>query len=143
MPALLSLVFLAGLVRAEETSFRHVKAPDLKGKPVKALLTFSDDRKTIEVRPNKGDLVSIPYAEIDKVSYEYTAERTVALTQSKDHWLKIDYHNQSLPKVFVLQMDKHEYIRILDALKAHTGIEAEVLGNADKRGPRWQRKPAE
>jgi hypothetical protein len=30
-------------------------------------------------------------------------------------------------------MDKHNYLRILDALKAHTGIDAEILGNADKR----------
>lgn len=141
--SLLVIALCTTLVRAEETSFRHVKAPNLKGKPVKALLTFSDEHKAIEVRPSKGDLLSIPYAQIDKVSYEYTAELTVALTQSKEHWLKIDYRDQNLPKVFVLQMDKHEYIRILDALKAHTGIDAEILGNADKRGPRWQRKPAE
>jgi hypothetical protein len=30
-------------------------------------------------------------------------------------------------------MDKHEYIHILDAVNAHTGKDAEVLGNADKR----------
>ena len=30
-------------------------------------------------------------------------------------------------------MDSHNYLRILDALKAHTGIDAEVLGNAKKR----------
>jgi hypothetical protein len=30
-------------------------------------------------------------------------------------------------------MDKHDYIRILEALKAHTGIDADILGNANKR----------
>jgi hypothetical protein len=30
-------------------------------------------------------------------------------------------------------MDKHNYIRILEALKAHAGIDAEILGNAEKR----------
>ena len=36
-------------------------------------------------------------------------------------------------KVYVLRMDKKNYIRILDAIKAHTGQDAEVLGNAKKR----------
>jgi hypothetical protein len=30
-------------------------------------------------------------------------------------------------------MDEHEYLHILDALKAHAGMDAEVLGNAKKR----------
>ncbi len=38
-------------------------------------------------------------------------------------------------------MDKHDYLQILDALKTHTGIDAEVLGNANKvqGGDRRQR----
>ena len=55
------------------------------------------------------------------------------LTKAKSHWLKIDYRESNLPKSFVLRMDKREYLRILDAVKAHTGKDAEVLGNADKR----------
>jgi hypothetical protein len=118
---------------AEETSFRAVRVPNLKGKHIKAVLTFSDDHKAVEVRPAKGDAVNIPYGQIDKCSYEYTSELTIGLTEAKNHWLEIDYHEQDAHKVFVLLMDKHNYVRILDELKTHTGIDAEVLGNADKR----------
>ena len=133
----------------EETSFDRVKVPDASGKQTKAILTFSDNRKSVEVHPVKGSDVSIPYAEIYKCSYEFTkkhrvSEGTVAmapigigavmmLTKSKTHWLEIDYREQEMMKVFVLRMDKHDYVHILEALKAHTGIDAEVLGNADKR----------
>jgi hypothetical protein len=147
--SVLLVIFIAlttGL--AEETSFSRVAVPDSKGRQAKAILTFSDDHKAIEVNPAKGTAVSIPYGEIDKFSYEYTKRHRindesiftapvggaiVMLTKSKSHWLEIDYHEGNLPKSFVLRMDKHEYLRILDAVKAHTGKEAEVLGNADKR----------
>jgi hypothetical protein len=124
---------LAGLGRAEETSFRTVKVSDPKGRQVKAVLTFSDKDKAVEVRPAKGDPVTIPYAQIDKCSYEFTKEGTIVLTKAKEHWLRIEYHDDA-PKVFVLHMEKKDYLHILDALKAHTGIDAEILGNADKRG---------
>ena len=143
------LVLLAcTLGLAEETSFNRVTAPDSKGRLAKAVLTFSDEHKAVEVHPAKGSLVSIPYSEIDKFSYEYTKKRRineesiltapvggaiVMLTKSKSHWLQIHYHQGDVPKSYVVRMDKHEYIRILDAVKAHTGKDAEVLGNADKR----------
>jgi hypothetical protein len=148
--AVLLVIFtVATLGLADETSFNRVAAPDSKGKLTKAVLTFSDDHKAIEVQNAKGATMSIPYAEVDKFSYEYTKKHRVneesifaaavgvgaivMLTKSKSHWLQIDYHEGEVPKSFVLRMDKHEYIRILDAVKAHTGKDAEVLGNADKR----------
>ena len=134
---------------AGETSFHRVKVPTLKGKQVNAVLTFSDTNKSVEVRPVKGSTVTIPYGEITKCSYEFTKRHrindvtivtapvgvgaAVMLTKYKSHWLEIDYREQELPKIFVLRMDKHNYIRILEALKAHTGIDAEILGNANKR----------
>jgi len=143
------LVLLAcTLGLAEETSFNRVAAPDSKGKLSKAVLTFSDEHKAVEVHPAKGTVVSIPYSEIDKFSYEYTKKHRIneesiltapvggaifMLTKSKSHWLQIHYHQGDVPKSYVVRMDKHEYIRILDAVKAHTGKDAEVLGNADKR----------
>lgn len=142
------IVFVACLGRTEETSFHRVTVPDTKGHQAKAVLTFSDKDKAIEVRPLKGNAVTIPYDEIYKCSYEFTKKHRVTegtvltapiggaivmLTKSKSHWLEINYHDQDLPKVFVLRMDKHNYLRILDAIKAHTGKDAEVLGNADKR----------
>lgn len=128
---LLLVLATSALSHAEETSFRKVMVSNRKGKLVNAVLTFSDNDKALEVRPKKGDAVTIPYSQIDKASYEYKSQISVGL--SKSHWLQIDYHDQSMPKVFILHMDKHEYIHILDALKAHTGIDAEVLGNANKR----------
>lgn len=146
----LALVFLvAGLSFAEDASFDHVKVPDLKKKQARAVLTFSDQDKAVEIRPVKRAAVTIPYSEIDRCSYEFTRKHRinegsvatapiglgliVMLTRSRNHWLEIDYHEQDLPKVYMVQMDKHDYIHILDALKAHTGINPDILGNAQKR----------
>lgn len=134
---------------SEETSFRHIKVVDAKGRENKAVLIFSDNDKAVEVRPAKGNAVSIPYAAIDKFSYEFTKRHRVnegtvftapigigavaMLTKSRSHWLEIDYKDQDLTKAYVLRMDKKNYIRILDAIKTHTGKDAEILGNADKR----------
>ena len=147
--AVLLLIFIVvSLGLAEETSFNRVTAPDSKGKLSKAVLTFSDEHKAVEVHPAKGSVVSIPYSEIYKFSYEYTKKRRIneesiltapvggaifMLTKSRSHWLQIHYREGDLPKSYVVRMDKHEYIRILDAVKAHTGKDTEVLGNADKR----------
>jgi hypothetical protein len=144
---LTSTVLLTTLGFSEDDSF-HVKVPDPKGRQIKAQLTLSDHDKAVEVRPVKGNAVSIPYSEIDKFSYEYTKKHRVTdgtiitapigvgavlmLTKYKSHWLEIDYHDQDIPKAFVVRMDKHDYIHILDAVKSHTGKDAEILGNADK-----------
>jgi hypothetical protein len=134
---------------AEETSFRHVKVPDAKRRQVHAILTFSDRNRDVEVRPDKGSELNIPYSSIEKFSYEFTKQHRVnegtvlsapigigalaMLTKSRSHWLEIDYQDQDLPKAYVVQMDKKNYIRILDAIKTHTGKETEILGNAKKR----------
>jgi len=147
VPLVILAVATFGL--AEETSFSRVAVPDSKGRQAKAVLTFSDDHKAVEVQPAKGTTISIPYDEIYKFSYQYTKKHrvneesifsaaigvgaVVMLTKSKSHWLEIDFRQGDIPKSFVLRMDKHEYIHILDAVKAHTGKDAEVLGNADKR----------
>jgi hypothetical protein len=128
----------AGLATAEETSFNHVRMPNNKGKEIKSVLTFSDNDKAVEVRPKKGQAVSIPYSQIDKCSYEYTESLTPILKTSKTHWLKIDYHDKNPNQVLVLRMSGGNYTRILDALKAHAGIDAELFGNANKRrGDFW------
>jgi len=145
----LVLVLVVTFSSADETSFRGVKVPDSKGRQTKAVLTFSDNHHAVEVQPARGATVSIPYASIDKCSYEYTrrhriSETSIAaapvgvgaivmLTKDRSHWLEIDYREQDLPKVCVVRMDKHDYLHILDAVKTHTGKDAEILGNADKR----------
>lgn len=142
-------LFAISLSHAEDVTFPRIKVPDSKGREVNASLTFSDHNKAIVVRPAKGDQISIPYSEIDRCAYEYTKHHRVnegsiatapigigavmMLTKSKNHWLEIDYEEQNIRKVYVLRMDKHDYLRILDALQTHTGKTPEILGNADKR----------
>lgn len=143
------LCLTASLCCAEETSFRHVKVPDAKGRQINAVLTFSDNRQMVDIQPEKGDAVGIPYASVEKFSYEFSKrhrinEKTIAtapigvgavvmLTKSRTHWLEIDYHHDEVTRAFVVRMDKKNYIHILDAIKAHTGKDPEILGNVDKR----------
>lgn len=143
------LSIIPHLVAADE-SFSRVKVPDSKGKPVSAVLTFSDQNNAVEIRPTKGNGLTIPYSQIYKFSYEYTKRRRVSegtlvtaplgigalmmLTKGRSHWLQIDYDDpQNVRKAYLLRMDKHDYLRILEAVKAHTGKDADVLGNANKR----------
>ena len=150
--SLLLTLLVAHLGFAEETSFRRIYVPGPKSRQNKAVLTFNDAGKAIEVRPvrtDRGTPVSIPYAQIDKFTYEFTKKHRVSegtvvtapigigailmLTKSKSHWLEIDYHVEDQPHAYVLRMDKHDYIHILEAVKNHVGMDAEVLGNANKR----------
>jgi hypothetical protein len=151
-PLLLVLVTcLAGTVCiADDASFQRIMVPDGKGNAVKAVLTFRDANQAVEIQPVKGAGITIPYGEIDKFAYEYTkkhhiSEGTLAtapvgvgliamIRKSRSHWLEIDYTDQGIRKLYVIRMDKHNYLRILEAVKAHTGKDAEILGNADKRG---------
>lgn len=150
VPVLIVILTVACYSVAADESFSRIKVPDAKGNAVDATLTFSDQTRAVQIRPVKGNVVVIPYSRIDKFSYEYTkrhrvSERTLAtaplgigafmmLTKGKRHWLEIDYDNdQDIRKAYVLRMDKHDYLHILEAVKAHTGKDAEILGNANKR----------
>ena len=150
VPALVAILSLAAFAVAADQSFSGVKVPDSKGKPVNAVLTFSDQNQAVEIRPSKGNGLTIPYSRIAKFSYEYTKRHRVGegtlvtapigigalmmLTKGKAHWLEISYDDaQNIRKMYVLRMDKHDYLHILEAVKAHTGKDAEVLGNANKR----------
>ena len=149
---LLLCLSLVAAAFADETSFHRIEVPNAKGNPVKAVLTFSDSNKAIQIQPAKGSAISIPYDAIEKFSYEYTKKHRVngetiataplgigaiaMITKSRSHWLQIDYREQNIPREYVVRMDKRNYLRILDAVKTHTGKDAEVLGNADKRHSR-------
>jgi hypothetical protein len=133
----------------EETAFNGCKLADVKGKQADARLIFSDEAKSVLVRSMDRDVVSIPYDNIDKVSYDYAkkhritqgaivmvaslgAGAIVMLTKSKSHWLYIDFHEQNTPKSVVLRMDKSEYKKIFEAVKTHTGKEVQFVGEAGK-----------
>ena len=147
---LLMAVVTANLTAAEETAFNGVKLADAKGRQADARLTFSDSAKNLVVRVADRDFVTVPYDQLDKFSYEYTkkhritqgavvmvaslgAGAIVMLTKSKSHWLYIDFHEQNVPKNIVLRMDKHEYQKIFEAVKTHTGKEVEFLGDAKEK----------
>jgi len=128
---------------AADTAFK-VKLADAKGKQADANMVLSDNNKNIVVRVADRDAVTIPYDQLDKLSYEYTkkhritqgaivmvaslgAGAIVMLTKSKSHWLYIDFHEQNAPKSVVLRMDKNDYKNICASLKTHTGKEVQGL----------------
>ena len=137
------------------TNFRGVKVADAKGKQADA--TWSSATTTgIVLRVADRDFVTIPYDQLDKVSYEYTkkhritqgalvmvaslgAGAVVMMTKSKSHWLYIDYHEQNVPKTIVLRMDKHAYKNIIAAVDSITGKQVQFLGD----GGRKKKKKAE
>lgn len=129
LSVLLVLLFALNCSFASDVSFNRIKIPTPSGKRVKSVLTFSDTDQAIEVHPLKGKLepVKIPYAEISKCSYEFT------MAPTRNYWLEIHYTHDRIPKTVVLHMDRRDYLRILDAVKTHTGQDVEVLGNAAKR----------
>jgi hypothetical protein len=135
---------------AADTAFSGVKLADPKGKQTDARLIFSDANKTLVVKVADREVVSVPYDQLDKFSYEYTkkhritqgavvmvaslgAGAIVMMTKSKSHWLYIDFHEQNAPKSVVLRMDKKEYKHIFDAVKTHTGKDVEFLGDAKSK----------
>jgi hypothetical protein len=127
-PVLVALLLSLNYGFASDVSFNRIKVPAPSGKRVKSVLTFSDTDQAIEVNPvKKGSPLKVPYTEISKCSYEYTMEPT------RNYWLEVHYTHDQIPKTLVLHMDRRNYLRILDAIKAHTGQDAEVLGNAAKR----------
>lgn len=147
---LMLVVGISKLTKAEETAFNGVKVADAKGKQTDARLIFSDSNRTLFVTVAGREFVNIAYSQLDKFSYEYTkkhritqgalvmvaslgAGAIVMMTNSKSHWLYIDYHEQDVPKSVVLRMDKNEYKKIFDAVKAHTGKQVEFVGETKSR----------
>lgn len=132
---------------AEDVTFGNVKLADAKGQQSIAKLIFSDSTKSLVIQVSDRDLVSIPYANLEKLSYEYTkkhritsgaitmvfslgAGAIVMLTKSKSNWLYIDYHDQDSKRTVVLKLEKKDLQSIFDAAKTHTGKEVIDLGNA-------------
>ena len=154
MKRTISVLFLVlavtSLSLAEDVDFRGVKLADAKGKQADADLIFHDTGKDVVVRVADRDVVTIPYDQLDKFSYEYTkkhritqgaivmvaslgAGAVVMMTKSKSHWLYIEYHEQNAPKTVVLRMDKKEYKRIVAAVPEHTGKDVQFLGDVGKK----------
>ena len=125
-----------------------MKLADAKGKQADASLIFSDTSKTIVVRVADRDFVTIPYDQLDKVSYEYTkkhritqgaivmvaslgAGAVVMMTTSKSHWLYIDYREQSAPRTLSSAWTNTN-TRTSSQRSPHTGKQVLFLGDAGK-----------
>ena len=118
---------------AEDVSFNTCKLADVKGKQADATLIFRDDAKAIQIRVSDRELVTVPYENLDKFSYEFTKKHRVTqgaivmvaslgagaivmLTKSKSHWLYIDYRERNATKSIVLRLDKSDYRKIIEAM---------------------------
>jgi hypothetical protein len=140
------LIAANGVGSAEDVSFGNVKLADAKGKQADANLIFEDSAKSLVIRVSHHDLASIPYGNLDKLSYEYTkkhritegavvmifslgAGAVVMLTKSKSNWLYIDFHDQDAKKTIVLKLEKKDLQKIFEAAKTHAGKEVIDLGN--------------
>lgn len=143
------LLSLNNLGLAEETSFNTCKLADAKGKQADARLILSDTGKNFVIKVSDRDLVTIPFENLDKFSYEFTKKHRVTegaivmiaslgagaivmLTKSKSHWLYIDYREQNTPKSLVLRLDKKDYQKIIASIREHTGKDVQMLGYAAK-----------
>jgi urate oxidase len=147
--ALLLVALLASATAfADDASF-DVKIADAKGTQSNAMLVLADSNKNVVIRIADQPLATIPYDHVDKLSYEYTKKHRITqgaivmvasigigaivmVTKSKSHWLYIDYHDQTGSKTVVLRLDKKDYTTILEAVKAHTGKNVEMLGEIKK-----------
>src|SRR6478609_7134581 len=78
IPVLFVILSIIPHLMAVDQSFSRVKVPDSKGKPVNAVLTFSDQKQAVEIRPTKVAGLTIPYNRIYKFSYEYTRRHRVS-----------------------------------------------------------------
>lgn len=62
---------------AEETTFNTCKLADAKGKQADARLILSDTDKDLVIRVSDRDVITIPYENVDKFSYEFTKKHRV------------------------------------------------------------------
>jgi hypothetical protein len=144
------LLSLDNLGLAEETTFNTCKLADAKGKQADARLILSDTGKNLVIKVSDRDLATIPYENVDKSSYEFTKKHRVTegaivmiaslgagaivmLTQTKSHWLYIDYREQNVPRSLVLPLDKKDYQKAIASIKEHTGKDVQMLGDAGKK----------
>jgi len=142
-------VLTAGLLLAAMTApvagqvFPKTRLVNVKEKQERVRLRFSPLNRTVFVDGGRGNLAAIPYASIDRMSYENTsrdrfkeggllmpvslaAGALLMLTESKSHWFTIDYHGPEGSKTMVLRLDKREYKDVIRAAERETGEEVEL-----------------
>jgi hypothetical protein len=145
--ALVVILTVSELALAGDVSFPKTKLADAKGQQTHADLIFRESTKSLVVRRSDTTVAEVPYAEIDKLSYDYSkhhritsgaivmvasigAGAIVMLTKSKSHWFTVDYHEGAAAKSLVLRLDKSEYKKVLETAKAQTGKDVIFLKDA-------------
>ena len=150
---LILVILLTRLATAEEDTFRHVQVPSAQGELKNGSLTFSDVNHQVVLRTSDGRLLTVPYGQIDKISYEYTKKHRfkqgasiallspgtgiiVAFTKSKNHWFYVDYKPpDGIAKTLTLKLDKAEYERVLKTATEETGRQVEMLTPVKSEAP--------
>ena len=147
--SVLAALSAASVISAQDVVYQKCDVIDSRGKQTKADLRFSDEKKEMIVAVADRSIAEIPYASIDKVSYEYSkhhrvttgalvmvaslgAGAVVMLTKAKNHWLYVDYREGSDAKSLTLRMDKKEYKDILDTAAQVTGKPVDMLNGTGK-----------
>jgi hypothetical protein len=151
--ALALLLAFPTLGQAENVSFPHCKLADAKGTQAKATLTFDDATKEVAIKLDGRDAVSIPYVDLDKISYEYSRKHRITtgafllavtpfgvgglvmLSKSKSHWLSVDFHDQEGKRTVVLKLDKYDIHAVFDAFRTHAGKDVVNVGETGKKQP--------
>lgn len=125
--------FLAMIVTnvMQGQAFHKTRMVDAKGKEVPVELDFDSGSQQVNVKTLKVAIAEVPYAKIDKLSYEMAARHRVKegaivmiaslgvggivmLTQSKSHWLYVDFKDKDdKPANLTLKLDKTEYEKVL------------------------------
>src|SRR2546430_45247 len=106
--AVLAVLISNAAQGANTLAFHESKIVDRKQRQVHADLIFNHDLQSMVVRVGDNNYAEVPYAAVDKLSYEFSkkhrvttgafvmvlwipAGAVVMLTKSKSHWMYVDY----------------------------------------------------
>ena len=130
---------------AQGQAFHKTRMVDAKGKEAPVELNFDSGSQQVTVKTPKSVIAEVPYAKIDKLSYEMAARHRVKegaivmiaslgvggivmLTKSKSHWFYVDFKDKDgKAGNLTLKLDKTEYEKVLAAAKKQTGKDVETL----------------
>lgn len=134
----------------EDVSFVNCKLADAKGTQTKAALSFNDAANSIAIQVLGHASIAIPYANLDKVSYQYSKKHRITtgailmaltpfgagglvmLTKSKSNWLYVDFHDQDGKETVVLKLERRDLVAISNAFKTHAGRDVVDLAGSGK-----------
>jgi hypothetical protein len=150
--AMLAVLLSNAAQAANVLAFHESRIVDRKQRQVHADLIFNHDTQSIVLRVADNTYAEVPYAAVDRLSYEFSRKHRVTegafvmvlwvpagvvvmLTKSKSHWLYVDYKQDGVPKQLVVRLHKKEYRNVLAAARTETGKEvANILDAGAPKG---------